>query len=437
MNHNFSLPLRLHPRLLTAKDSDYSYDAQTISDAQLSDLKIQKRSQIFRKKLENVENQDVPSKSSPPSEVEADAVQSRSESTKQDFFLQNGILMPIAPRDHFREEAQLNDSSDDRATTKPSTSEILADNVSLLEMVTEKLRYIRSQTPSPESLRKHERSTSSSYPEQGIRSTSMGSPVSDTGMPRPSLGNLTQYSRTNDRLSGLRSSSSSSGATRAVSQGSTYRALADAAATISKLQRMPTASYHRFEVMSSSEDLSLNNKAPQNSIASQDSQTSSDDTVYLTGYTLTRVNTNTQFDSLTEHVHPDSPSPSIKPPLTSKTAKRKASGISLRSFTAGVKRSHAEIKKLGSKVCRTGSCKLRQACEKIKRRRKNHEKQYSAWKALRRRLKPGDAIKGKPEKGFVSFSIEKNFHGHESWWKVGVEKFQDPEWMQFGKEIES
>ncbi|KAM0563629.1 hypothetical protein ACHAPJ_001354 [Fusarium lateritium] len=341
--------------------------------------------------------------------------------------------MPIVPHDHFREEAQLNDSSDDRAITNPSTSEVLADKVSLLEMVTEKLRYVRSQTPSPEPLRERERSTSSSYPEQGIKSTSMGSPVSDTGMPRPSLGNLTQYSRTNDRLSGLRSSSSSSGAARAVSQGSTYRALADAAAAISKLQRMPTTSYHRFEVMSSSEDLPLNNKAPQNSIASQDSQTSSDDTVELTGYTLTRANAHTQLDGLAERVHPYSPSPSIEPPQTTKTAKRKASGISLRSFTAGVKRSHAEIKKLGSKVCRTGSYKLRQACENIKRQRKNQKKQYSAWKALRRRLKPGDAIKGKHERGFVSFSIEKNFHGHESWWKVGVEKFQAPEWMQFRK----
>ncbi|KAF4965783.1 hypothetical protein FSARC_6454 [Fusarium sarcochroum] len=328
--------------------------------------------------------------------------------------------MPVAPRDHFREQAQLNDSSDDRIITKRSTSEILADQASVLKMVNEKLRFIRSQTPSPEPRHERERSTSSSYPEQGIKSTSMGSPVSDTHMPRPSLGDLTQYSQTNDDLSRLRSPSSSSGSARIVSQGSIDGALADAAAITSKLQRVPITSYHRFEVVSSSEDLALNQKVPQNSIASQESETSSDDTVDLIGYPLTRVNAHAESDGLAEHAHPDSPSPSIRPPQATKATKRKASGISLRSFAAGVKRPHVEVKKLASKVYRTGSYKLRQARENIKRQRKHQKKQYSAWKALRRRLKPGDAIKGKHEKGFASFSIEKSLYGHESWWKAAV-----------------
>jgi hypothetical protein len=338
--------------------------------------------------------------------------------------------MPIVPHDHLREKAQLHDSSDDR-TAKPSTSEVIAKQTSLLEMVRENLRHVRSQTPSPELKHEDARSTSSSYPEQGMRSPSAPSPDLDARIAKVDLGDLTKYSRTYDRLSALRSSSSSSGAARIMSQGSTYRALTDAAAAFGQLQRFPTPSYHRFEIVSSSEDLTAHALAPQNSIASL---TSSKDAIEsIETHALTRVEAHAQLGSQTDKSHLGSPSPSIKPPKVAGPPKRKASSISLRGLTAGVKRSRVELKKLACNVCHTSCYKLRQIRENIKRQRKEQKKQYSAWKALRRRLKPGDAIKGKHEKGFASFSIDKGRHGNESWWKAGVERYRAPNWMRFGK----
>ncbi|KAF4452805.1 hypothetical protein F53441_4424 [Fusarium austroafricanum] len=343
--------------------------------------------------------------------------------------------MPVGPRDHLREEAQLSNASDDQVR-KSSTSEIIADQTSILQMVQNDLRRMRSQTPSPVSRRGGPRSISSSYPEQGIDSTGAPSPDSDSRNPKLDLGDLTKYSRTNDHLSGLRSSSSSSGGVRIMSRGSTHKTLVDAAAAFGHLQRQPTPSYHRFEVVSSSEDLPSNAFAPQNSMASQ---TSLEDNIEVSDtYPLTRVKANTQFDGpiekhSTERLPPDSPSPSIKPPQLKREMKRKASGISLRSLTAGVKRSRVEFEKLAQNVCHKSRYKLRQACQNIKRQHRKQKKQYAAWKALRRKLEPGDAIKGKHEKGFASFSIEKSRHGTESWWKAGVDKFHAPKWMHFGQ----
>jgi hypothetical protein len=362
--------------------------------------------------------------------VAADAQQSKLKTARQDAFLHNGTLIPIVPHDHLREKPQLHDSSDD-STAKPSTSEVIAKQASLLEMVRENLRHVRSQTPSPELKHEDARSTSSSYPEQGMRSPSAPSPDLDARIAKTDLGDLTKYSRTYDRLSALRSSSSSSGAARVMSQGITHRALTDAAAAFGQLQRFPTPSYHRFEIVSSSEDLTAHNLAPQNSIASLASLEDAIESIDTRA--LTRVKAHPQLGSQTDESHLGSPSPSIKPPKVAGAPKRKASSISLRGLTAGVKRSRVELKKLAYNVCHTSCYKLRQVRENIKRQRKEQMKQYSAWKALRRRLKPGDAIKGKHEKGFASFSIDKGRHGNESWWKAGVERYRAPKWMQFGK----
>ncbi|KAM0271472.1 hypothetical protein ACHAPA_002649 [Fusarium lateritium] len=418
MNPNFSLPMRPHPRTRATLDARDPHDSQIVSNPQQSELKVRKRAPTFRQKLENLEN------------AATDAQQSKTKTARREAFLQNGTLIPIAPHDHLREKAQLDDSSDDR-TTKLSASEVITKQTSLLEMVRENLRHVRSQTPSPELKHEHTRRTSSSYPEQGIRSPSAPSPDLDARIAKTDLGDLTRYSRAYDHLSGLRSSSSSSGAARIISQGSTYRALTDAAAAFGQLQRFPTSSYHRFEIVSSSEDLTAHALAPQNSIASQ---TSLEDAIEsIETHALTRVKAHTQLGNQTDESHPGSPSPSIKPPKMVRPPKRKASSISLRGLTAGVKRSRVELEKLAYNVCHTSCYKLRQVRENIKRQRKEQKKQYSAWRALRRRLKPGDAIKGKHEKGFASFSIDKGRHGNQSWWKAGVEKYRAPKWMRFGK----
>jgi hypothetical protein len=56
MNDTFTLPVRSRPLGVSAGYTTDSYDSNTISGTQLSELNVQKRAPINRKKLENLEN---------------------------------------------------------------------------------------------------------------------------------------------------------------------------------------------------------------------------------------------------------------------------------------------------------------------------------------------------------------------------------------------
>ncbi|QGI60666.1 hypothetical protein CEK26_004637 [Fusarium fujikuroi] len=352
----------------------------------------------------------------------------------QDAFLQNGALLPVTHRDHFREEAQLqlNDASDGQ-TRKPPTTDIISDQLSILQMVRDSLRPMRSQAPSPKPVHRPPRSTSSSYHDQGIGSDDVPSPASDTRMPSLDLGDLTKYSRFNDRLSGLRSSSSSSVAARGMGQGSTHGTGIDEVPAFGHLQRQPIQSYHSFEIVSSSEDLQSNVTPAQKTMARQPSL--DDTTGFERIYPLTRVKARVQaqIDNPTENRHLESPSPSIKPPQVERRSKRKSSVMSLRSLTEGVKRSRAGVEKLAHKFCYNSCSKLRHAYQSVGRQQREQRKHYSAWKTLRRKIRPEDASKLNHEKESASFSIEQGGRGIDSWWKAGVGKYHAPKWMRFGK----
>ncbi|KAG4268408.1 hypothetical protein FPRO04_12369 [Fusarium proliferatum] len=338
----------------------------------------------------------------------------------------------VTHRDHFREEAQLNDASDGQ-TRKPPTTDIISDQLSILQMVRDSLRPMRSQAPSPEPVHRPPRSTSSSYHDQGIGSDDVPSPASDTRMPSLDLGDLTKYSRFNDRLSGLRSSSSSSVAARGMGQGSTHGTGIDEVPAFGHLQRQPIQSYHSFEIVSSSEDLQSNVTPAQKTMARQPSL--DDTTGFERIYRLTRVKARVQaqIDSPTDNRHLESPSPSIKPPQVERRSKRKSSVMSLRSLTEGVKRSRAGVEKLAHKFCYNSCSKLRHAYQSVGRQQREQRKHYSAWKTLRRKLRPEDASKLNHEKESASFSIEQGGRGTDSWWKAGVGKYHAPKWMRFGK----
>ncbi|KAF5721487.1 hypothetical protein FMUND_3615 [Fusarium mundagurra] len=344
----------------------------------------------------------------------------------------NNNAISVTHRDHFREETQLNDASDVQAR-KPSTTDIISDQLSILQMVRDNLRPMRSQAPSPESVHRAPRSTSSSYHDQGTGFNDVPSPASDTRMPSLDLGDLTKYSRFNDRLSGLRSSSSSSVAARAMNQGSTHGAGVDEAPAFGHLQRRPIQSYHSFEIVSSSEDLQSNAAPAQRTMARQLSL--EDTTGFGRTYPLTPVKARiqTHIDSPAENRHSESPSPSAKPPQVERRSKRKSSVMSLRSLTEGVKRTRAGVEKLAHNICYNSCNKLRHAHRSVRRQHKEQRKHHSVWKALRRKLRPEDASKPKDEKASASFSIEQGKHGTESWWKAGVEKYHAPKWMRFGK----
>ncbi|KAF4334648.1 hypothetical protein FBEOM_11514 [Fusarium beomiforme] len=401
MNDTFTLPVRSRPLALSARYTPDSYVSYTISETQSSGLKAQKRAPVTQKTLENLEN--------------------------------NGAFLPITHRDHLREETLLDNVSDDRIRSF-STSEEISDQASVLQMVRDTLRHERSQSPSPES--KHgsgPRRTSSSYPDLDTKPSNAPSPASDTRIPRLDLGDLTKYSRINDRLSCLRSSSSSSAAAEAKSQEGTKKGRFDAASAFEHLQRLPTSSYHRFEIVSSSEDLPSNALTPQSNMAIRTSLEETAEPTQTYAPTRVKAQAQTRFDGLTEIQHPGSPSPSIKPPQMESKRKRKASTISLRSWTESVKRSRVEVKKLAHNIRHSGCNKIRQACQNIKRQHKEQKKHYSVWKALRHKFKREDAIKDKHEKEPGTFSIEKSKRETESWWKAGVDKYHAPKWMRFGK----
>ncbi|KAF4976114.1 hypothetical protein FZEAL_7184 [Fusarium zealandicum] len=346
--------------------------------------------------------------------------------------------MPLHHREHVREDAEIREATDETLPRKTSLSlppaELLADQAQLLRLVNDNFRLARSDSSSSKFDSEHIRSTSSSYPEQGVSSTRIQSPVSDLGIPKLSLGDLSQYSRANDRLSNLRSSSSSS-RVRPVSAESTREAVSDASAAVKEWQRQPLVSYHRYELSHSIEDLPTESTRARNSEQSRESQSSSDGTVVTQEINQLKImDINSQCNGVAEQSHPQSPSPSVEPRrIWPRVLKRSASGISLRSLTRGVKRSRTEVKRLASSAYHSSSHRLGQARESIKRHHGDQKKQYSAWKAMRRKFKPGDAIKRKPEKGFATFSVERSQHGHQTWWKTGVKKFRSPTWMQFGK----
>lgn len=300
-------------------------------------------------------------------------------------------------------------------------------------MVRDNLRPMRSQTPSPESVHRAPRSTSSSYHDQGTGFNDGPSPASDTRMPSLDLGDLTKYSRFNDRLSGLRSSSSSSVAARALNQGSTHGAGVDETPAFGHLQRLPIQSYHSFEVVSSSEDLQSNVTPAQKTMARQPSL--EDTTGFGRTYPLTPVKARIrpQIDSPVEDRYSESPSPSTKPPRVERRSKRKSSVMSLRSLTEGVKRTRAGVERLAQNICYNSCSKLRHAHQSVRRQHKEQRKRHSVWKALRRKLRPEDTSKPRHEKASASFSIEQGGRGTESWWKAGVEKYHAPKWMRFGK----
>ncbi|KAF7539744.1 hypothetical protein G7Z17_g12350 [Cylindrodendrum hubeiense] len=139
-----------------------------------------------------------------------------------------------------------------------------------------------------------------------------------------------------------------------------------------------------------------------------------------------------QYDGVGDAPHSESPLPSAYQRKLPQGSKRKASQFSLRTFSKPfAKRPRLEIKRLASNAYRDSTRHFSRVRESMKRQRDEEMNQYAAWKAMRRRNKPGDAIKGKIEKGFGSFSIERSRYGHKMWWREGVEKYHAPAWMRF------
>ncbi|CAM1511242.1 Fc.00g087550.m01.CDS01 [Cosmosporella sp. VM-42] len=304
---------------------------------------------------------------------------------------------------------------------------LIKEQDSLIDSQDASIRAKRSLAPSPELQLERVRSASSSYPAEGMVSTRIQSPVSGRGN-RLSLSELSQFREANDRLSNLRTSSSSSSRPRSVSTAnSTEQAIAEAAAVITAWQgeREPVASYPRFELPESDEDL-LRATSPRRDRCSDDTGSSCrsnpprySDVSQHAYYRTVGI----RSEGAREESQADSPSPLARPQTWPKGAKRKASQFSLGDITKPLtKRARHGIKKLASMAYRNGSRQFSKVRDKIRR----HEEELRRQAILK--------AKSRKRKLWVDsdrITVWVRDTGHDGWWKEGVKKFHAPSWMHF------
>lgn len=137
----------------------------------------------------------------------------------------------------------------------------------------------------------------------------------------------------------------------------------------------------------------------------------------------------------------DSPHPDAARPLHANAKrgagagqKRKASNLSLASISSQTKKGAKKLKTLASSVFLKSSQHLSEVKRKLKKQNEKEKKRFEAWKANRRRERPGDALKRKGEPSFGAFTVEQSRHGHKDWWREGVTRYKAPSWMVFGGE---
>ncbi|KAH6895294.1 hypothetical protein B0T10DRAFT_603003 [Thelonectria olida] len=274
------------------------------------------------------------------------------------------------------------------------------------------------------------RSTSSSYPTVGISSTRVQSPMSEQRINILSLSNLTQLGHF---------PGSSSNRSRSVSDpSSTQEAINEAAAVTLQWrgERVPLESHRRFEMLSSPSPEIYPEDSASSRQQCRETQDSTEET-YVDLESVRRVSDcselnqfKSQYDGATDTPHEKSQVQSIQPGQIRQGVKRKASSI-FSPIKPLAKQARTEIKKKATEAYYEGTRRFSVARETMKRQHREEKRQYAAWKALRRRQRPGDAIKGKIKKGFGTFSLERSRYGHKMWWKDGVEKYHAPEWMKF------
>lgn len=303
------------------------------------------------------------------------------------------------------------------------------------------LRFEQSPSPSQEIPLRRVRSTSSSYPAEGIKSSRIQSPVSALAENRLSLSSLSQFGEINDRLSNLRRSPSFPGLRTGSTTDSSEEAVTETAAfgTVLQAEREPFTPYDRYQRINNEEDRSRippPRRHRNSRSASSPSLSHSDPPRYSEGSEYTSyqaIDEKRKLNRFGEFSHPDSPSPSVGPTDFPIGSKRKASTSLIRNLTGPfAKRARRGISRLATDVYQGSTRRISRIFDHMKRQHREEMQQFSAWKAQRRRTKPADPLKGKSEKGFGSYSFSKTRHAHEEWWKEGVEKYHAPEWMHFG-----
>ncbi|KAF4587295.1 hypothetical protein GQ602_003988 [Ophiocordyceps camponoti-floridani] len=297
----------------------------------------------------------------------------------------------------------------------------------------------------------------------------MLSPSSTVRINRLSPEYLSRFARGNDRLSFLRSSSSASAKGAVATDG--QDAVDEASTAISRWrdERLPLkqGTYNRYEFVDSSEALPGNPMLQNQStelalyLGSSNQQQDLDGTLSVTAVgnphdaaTESKsdwVNPNdgandpksiwdsstyvkSQYDGVVETIQQKSSRSTsvVTPPPPSGYFKRKATQLSFAGFSLpdAKRRRLASLRKWATKLYHGGGRRLSRAYNRWRQQNEVNRKQFHDWRANRRRDKTADPVKGKSERVFGLFSIDRR---GEEWWKEGVAKFQAPSWMHFQK----
>lgn len=118
--------------------------------------------------------------------------------------------------------------------------------------------------------------------------------------------------------------------------------------------------------------------------------------------------------------------------LLKRSKRRVSQFLSDNATSQSKKRARLDLKRFVRNVCRRSSRPFSHMRHWWKAHSETEHKEFEAWKAIRRRDRPADPLKGKVEKGHSQFSFERSLFGNEDWWKEGVSRYQAPEWIVFG-----
>ncbi|KAK5998299.1 hypothetical protein PT974_00674 [Cladobotryum mycophilum] len=391
---------------------------------------------------------------------------------EQSPFLHHGAMLPMgrreAPRPRWRKDVGPtarynggNEVPEDTtsmlyAPTTPPPSRMLApDCDQFLKMMDEKLQLephkavqgaatAAAAAAAADHNIPHVRSASSSYPSQGNASTRVQSPDSILRANRLSLTDLSRFSRANDRLSNLRSSSSLS-ELHDRSTRENQEVLQESSSAIAQWQkelRPRPSSYLQYELSESAEVLPSDSLSQQMPSSSRASPSRAVDSPGLTWQGLHAIRA--QYDGVHEANLP-SPTPELNSPpsyappsytqhLPGKQSKRKASYFSLRSLSniSLGKRPRLGLRKWANNVYQQGSNRLRLARQKFREQAELDRKMFEAWRIQRRdRQQPRrshrkEASPPRPRPRYGGGFPERRT---DDWWKEGVSRFEAPKWM--------
>ncbi|KAI9897033.1 hypothetical protein N3K66_008055 [Trichothecium roseum] len=329
-------------------------------------------------------------------------------------------------------------------TSKHAHQEVSADEV--VELMRDSLRIKEAAG----GLLTRVRSSSSSYHSRSSepRPASRSPPPSDR---RNTLrmSDFSKYSRENDRLSNLQSSSGTDGG----SGEAVYDAAQDAAEAVrvweggGRPERR--VSWNRYELPDSPEVLPSDSASLRGKLETMlgtaggggggggEEQPLPEVPTYRPSFeSITTIQD--QYDGAKDQDHgePDgSPNPTTTPrpalggieDVENRRHKRKASAFSLRSLTSNLsKRPRLRFRK-----------KAAGFFQRVVLRGERERQNFRNWRASQRRLKPAKALRGEHEGGYGAFKMAEKRHGDEEWWAEGVEKYRAPAWMDFDEKQQS